>query len=106
MSRIDFDPTRRDVQNDPYPWYRQLRDDAPVHFIEPLQAWGLFRYEDCRNTFLHPEDYSARDFIRQAFSDLDPVPETTSISSMDPPAHTPLRRLTATAFVPAVTRRL
>ena len=106
MSRIDFDPTRRDVQNDPYPWYRQLRDDAPVHFIEPLQAWGLFRYEDCRNTFLHPEDYSARDFIRQAFGDLDPVPETTSISSMDPPAHTPLRRLTATAFVPAVTRRM
>ncbi len=104
MSRIDFDPTRRDVQNDPYPWYRQLRDDAPVHFIEPLQAWGLFRYEDCRNTFLHPEDYSARDFIRQAFGDLDPVPETTSIIAMDPPAHTPLRRLTATAFVPAVTR--
>ena len=106
MSRIDFDPTRRDVQNDPYPWYRQLRDDAPVHFIEPLQAWGLFRYEDCRNTFLHPEDYSARDFIRQAFGDLDPVPETTSIIAMDPPAHTPLRRLTATAFVPAVTRRM
>ena len=106
MSTVDFDPTRRDVQNDPYPAYRRLRDESPVHYIESLRAWGLFRYEDCKNTFLHPEDYSARDFISQAFGDLDPVPETTSIIAMDPPAHTPLRKLTATAFVPSVTRRM
>lgn len=106
MTTLDFDPTRRDVQDDPYPWYRRLRDESPVHFIESLNAWGLFRYDDCKNTFLHPEDYSARDFIQQAFGDLDPVPETTSIIAMDPPEHTPLRKLTATAFVPAVTRRM
>ncbi|MGE0483235.1 MAG: cytochrome P450 [Gammaproteobacteria bacterium] len=106
MTPIDFDPTRRDVQVDPYRWYRRLRDEAPVHYIEPLKAWGLFRYDDCKNTFLHPEDYSARDFIAQAFGDLDPVPETTSIIAMDPPEHTPLRKLTATAFVPSVTRRM
>lgn len=106
MSSVDFDPSRRDVQDDPYSWYRRLRDEAPVHYIEPLQAWGLFRYDDCKNTFLHPEDYSARDFIDQAFGDLDPVPETRSIIAMDPPEHTPLRKLTATAFAPAVTRRM
>ncbi len=106
MSSIDFDPSRRDVQDDPYSWYRRLRDEAPVYYIESLQAWGLFRYDDCKNTFLHPEDYSARDFIDQAFGDLDPVPETRSIIAMDPPEHTPLRKLTATAFAPAVTRRM
>ena len=106
MTTIEFDPTRPDVQNDPYPWYRRLRDDAPVHFIRTLNAWGLFRYDDCKHTFLHPEDYSARDFINQAFGDLDPVPETPSLIAMDPPAHTPLRKLAATAFVPSVTRRM
>ena len=103
---VHFDPTRRDVQRDPYPLYRRLRDEAPVHYIETLNAWGLFRYDDCRNTFLHPEDYSARDFITQAFGDLDPVPETPSLIAMDPPEHTPLRRLTGQAFAPAVTRRM
>ena len=106
MSSIGFDPINPDVQNDPYPWYRKLRDESPVYFIEALNAWGLFRYEDCKNTFLHLEDFSARDFIAQAFGDLDPVPETTSIIAMDPPAHTPIRKLTATAFVPSVTRRM
>ncbi len=102
----DFDPTRPEVQRDPYPWYRRLRDEAPVCHIPALNAWGLFRYDDCKHTFLHPEDYSARDFIAQAFGDLDPVPETPSLIALDPPAHTPLRKLTATAFVPSVTRRM
>lgn len=101
-----FNPTLEEVQQDPYPWYRRLRDEAPVYWIEALNAWGLFRYDDCKNAFLHPETYSARDFITQAFGDLDPVPETPSIIALDPPAHTPLRRLAGVAFVPSVTRSL
>jgi len=106
MAAPTFDPTRRDVQNDPYPHYKRLRDEAPVCRIDPLNAWGLFRYDDCKNTFLHPEDYSAKDFIRQAFGDLDPVPETPSIIAMDPPEHTPLRKLAGQAFTPSVTRSM
>lgn len=103
---VAFDPTQHDVQRDPYPWYRRLRDHAPVHYIAALNAWGLFRYDDCKHTFLHPEDYSARDFITQAFGDLDPVPETPSLIALDPPAHTPLRKLAGQAFVPSVTRAI
>ncbi len=106
MSDVQFDPTLPEVQQDPYAWYRRLRDEAPVFHIKALNAWGLFRYDDCKNTFLHPEDYSARDFITQAFGDLDPVPETPSLIAMDPPAHTPLRKLAAQAFTPSVTRRM
>jgi len=106
MSIADFDPTRRDVQRDPYPFYRRLRDETPVCRIPALKAYGLFRYEDCKNTFLHPELYSARDFIAQAFGDLDPVPEVPSIIAMDPPAHTPLRKLAGQGFTPAVTRQM
>ncbi|MFI5615980.1 cytochrome P450 [Streptomyces sp. NPDC051567] len=31
---------------DPYPAYARLRERAPVHFHEPLNAWLLSRYED------------------------------------------------------------
>lgn len=105
-SELQFDPSRRDVQLDPYSWYRRLRDEAPVHYIDAVGAWGLFRYEDCKNAFLHPEDYSAKDFIKQAFGDLDPVPETPSLIAMDPPEHTPLRKLASRAFAPSVTRKM
>ena len=106
MSAVEFNPTLPEVQQDPYPWYRRLRDEAPVSFIPALNAWGLFRYDDCKHAFLHPATFSARDFIKQAFGDLDPVPETPSIIAMDPPEHTPLRKLAGQAFTPAITRSL
>ena len=106
MSKVQFDPTNREVQRNPYPHYRRLRDEAPVYLIEPLRAYVLTRYEDCKNTFLHPELYSAKDFIEQAFGDLDPVPEVPSMIALDPPAHTRLRKLAAHGFLPSVTRAM
>ncbi len=106
MDALNFDPTCREVQQNPYPFYQRLRDARPVFHIEALNAYALTRYEDCRNTFLHPELYSAKDFIAQAFGDLDPVPEVPSIIAMDPPAHTPLRKLAGQGFLPSVTRGL
>ena len=106
MTKVQFDPTNREVQRDPYPHYRRLRDGAPVYLIEPLRAYALTRYEDCKNTFLHPELYSAKDFIEQAFGDLDPVPEVPSMIALDPPAHTRLRKLAANGFLPSVTRAM
>lgn len=84
---IEFNPSLRDVQLNPYPLYRRMRDEAPVYKIEALNAYALTRYDDCRNTFLHPELYSANDFIKQAFGDLDPVPEVPSLIALDPPDH-------------------
>lgn len=92
-TELNFDPTSAGVQTNPYPFYRRLRDEAPVYYIPKLEAYALSRYEDCKNAFLHPELYSAKDFIAQAFGDLDPVPEVPSIIAMDPPEHTPLRKL-------------
>lgn len=106
MEKVQFDPTNREVQRDPYPHYRRLRDEAPVYLIKPLQAYALTRYEDCKNTFLHPELYSAKDFIEQAFGDLDPVPEVPSMIALDPPEHTRLRKLAAHGFLPSVTRAM
>lgn len=63
MGGVIFNPTLRDVQQDPYPYHRRLRDASPVYWIPALRAYGLFRYDACKQAFLHPETYSARDFI-------------------------------------------
>ena len=101
---VDFNPLSPDFQQQPYPLYKQARDETPVRFIEALNAWGIFRYEDCAYTFKHPELFSARDFIANAFGEFDPVPEVPSIIALDPPEHTRLRKLANVAFTPKVIR--
>ena len=39
---------------DPYPHYRRMRDEYPLYFHAPTQAWILSRYEDVRKALTHP----------------------------------------------------
>jgi cytochrome P450 len=39
-------PYDKDFANDPYPIYKQLRDEAPVYHCEPLNIWALSRFAD------------------------------------------------------------
>jgi cytochrome P450 len=43
---IEYDPTSWEIQEDPYPVYRWLRDEAPVHHNERLGFWALSRFQD------------------------------------------------------------
>ena len=103
---IAFNPLLFEVQQDPYRYYTRLRDESPIYHIESLNAWGIFRYDDVEYTLRHPELFSARDFIHNAFGEFDPVPEIPSIISMDPPEHTRLRKLANKAFLPSVVRAM
>ena len=103
---VEFNPLTAEFQQRPHGYYRQMRDDAPVAFIPSIGAWGLFRYEDCAQTFKHPEIFSARDFIVNALGEFDPVPEATCMIAMDPPEHTRVRRLANRAFTPSVIRKM
>ena len=54
-------PLELDEQNispafyqDPYPYYRQLRAEAPVAWSQALGAWVLTRYEDVQATLHDP----------------------------------------------------
>lgn len=105
-TQMSFDPLDPAFQQAPYEHYARLRDEEPVHFIESIQTWGLFRFEDCSRTFKHPEEFSARNFVRDAFGEFDPVPEVPSIIALDPPEHTKLRKLANKAFLPSVIRAM
>ena len=43
---IEYDPFSAAVYDDPYPFYRQLRDESPIHYIEKYRCWFLSRFED------------------------------------------------------------
>jgi cytochrome P450 len=103
-----FDPLRPEFHADPYPFYRRLREEDPVH-QSPLGFWVLTRYDDCVTALRDPR------FGRNGFAELlsaaygDGVEPGTLPRSMlfrDPPDHTRLRALVSKAFTPRVIEQM
>ena len=39
---------------DPYPYYKQLREENPIFWSEKLEAWVITRYNDVQTVLHHP----------------------------------------------------
>ncbi len=94
------------VLADPYPLFKRLREQDPVHWDPFLHAWIVTRYPDVI-TVLHrfsadrirtPEQLSGL-----GCDDLNPMARVMlkQLLFMDAPGHTRLRGLAATAFSPS-----
>src|SRR5207244_467530 len=51
--------TLADLERDPYPIYRRLRDQAPVAFVPAVDLWLVTRWEDAWFVDHHPELFTA-----------------------------------------------
>ncbi len=93
-----YDPYDREIDRDPYPVFRRLRDEAPLYHNERLGFWGLSRFADV--------DAALKDIKRlsSAKGDIlevvkaDPVMPPGVFINEDPPQHTVHRALVARAF--------
>jgi cytochrome P450 len=90
---------------DPYPLLARFREASP--FTELDGALVVFgRYEDCSRLLRDPRASSERERSRLAPPELTDRTRTRSFLSLDPPDHTRLRRLVASAFTPRVVATL
>lgn len=102
-----LDPYDYDFHEDPYPYYRRLRDEAPLYRNEDLKFWALSRHQDVWQGFRNSTSLSNRDGVS-----LDPVSrgphasKTMSFLAMDDPAHLRLRTLVSKGFTPRRIREL
>ena len=93
------------VVADPYPLYRRLRTEDPVHWDPFLHAWVVTRYADVV-TVLHRFSARATPSPEQlhalGLSALTPVAQVMvrQMLFMDAPAHTRIRGLASQAFTP------
>ena len=102
QSEILFDPASREFHADPYPFYRRLRAEDPVH--RTAQGyWVVTRYHEVMTVMRDPR------FGREGFGaalagvygdDSERVPRPMVFR--DPPAHTRLRSLVSKAFTSRV----
>ena len=103
---MDFNPLSPEVTANPYPYYAELRNKAPVIWLEPFQCWALSRYADVDFALRNPQIFSSSVFTAEALGDLNPVPEVPWILDMNPPDHTRLRKLANKGFTPRLIRTL
>ncbi|HZB92065.1 MAG TPA: cytochrome P450 [Stellaceae bacterium] len=105
---FDLKRLERRFLDDPYPLYRALREDDPVHRM-PDGSYFLTRYEDCAAVYRDADTWSSDKTIdfRPNFADsLLYEHHTTSLVFNDPPYHTRVRRLLAPAFTPRALKAL
>ena len=94
-----------EVLANPYPLFRQLRTQDPVHWDPYLHAWIVTRYADVV-TVLH--DFSAdrtptpEHLAKIGLEDLAPIAKVMvkQMLFLDPPSHTRIRGLASYAFTP------
>jgi cytochrome P450 len=93
-----FDPA---IIADPYPVYRQLRDDAPVYWSAQASTWVLSRYDDVSAALADPATYSSAAGVFPTRPGVDMTEMFLPMLVMsDPPRHTQLRQLVSGAFTP------
>lgn len=103
---MDYNPLAPAVQDNPYPYYAELRDKAPVAWIESMQGWAVSRYADVDFIFRNPRLFSSALWNTTASGDLVVVPEAPGLLSMDPPDHTRMRKLANKGFTPRLIRAM
>ncbi len=106
---MNFDPYDPTLQLDPYPTYRWLRDESPVHWDPERGFWTLSRFEDVWSAVHDPLRLSSAQGIVIGQGDIgasDLMEAMPMMIMMDPPRHDELRRLVSRAFTPSAIARM
>ena len=95
-----------DVLGDPYPLYRTLRENDPVHWDPFLHAWVVTRYQDVvsvLHTYSADRTPTPEQLKAMGCSELNPIAQVMvkQMLFMDGAAHARLRGLASCAFQPA-----
>jgi cytochrome P450 len=107
-----FNPWLPEIHANPYPVYRRLREEDPVHQPFP-GVWILSRHRDVAALLRNPDVSSDRrnspvyeEFVKALPVEPDDGALTPSMLFLDPPDHDRLRRLANKAFTPRAVERL
>jgi cytochrome P450 len=97
---VYYDPFDFEIDNDPYPAWKRLRDEAPLYYNEKFRFYALSRYEDVARELPNWEAYrSGRGTTMDVITSGIEVPPGVILFE-DPPLHDLHRRLLSRVFTP------
>jgi cytochrome P450 len=106
---VAYDPFSPEAMTDPYPLYRELREQAPVHRLEQYDAWALSRFAEVWEVLEDRERFSIvegpvfhrdRLLVPNAGPPAPPANGLGSFAMLDPPEHTRYRQAMHRSFTP------
>ncbi|MGB5809190.1 MAG: cytochrome P450, partial [Polyangiales bacterium] len=101
-----YDPFDPQLMEDPYPFYRRLREDHPLYYNERLDCFVLSRYGDIYQALRRPQLFSSAQGLTPEKDEIETLGLPPTFIMMDPPDHTRLRRLITKAFTPDTVKAL
>jgi len=95
-----YDPYDVEIDADPYPVFRRLREEAPLYYNEVHDFYAVSRYDDVERALVDKTTFSsARGGILELIKSGVEIPPGTLLFE-DPPAHTIHRGLLSRVFTP------
>lgn len=102
---ISYNPFSPQVIANPYPYYAELRREAPVVRLEPMGMWAISRYDDVLQVLKDHETFSSSVLGGMGGGSGGGLGGRTIIG-MDPPEHTRVRGLVSRVFTPRMVEAL
>jgi cytochrome P450 len=100
LADLRYDPYDFDIDVDPYPVWKQLRDEAPLYRNEEHDFWALSRFDDVERCSVEWATYtSGRGSVLELIKADVEIPPGTILFE-DPPAHDLHRGLLSRVFTP------
>lgn len=97
---VYYDPYDVDLNRDPYPMFRRLREEAPLYYNDAHDFYALSRYADVDAALVDHETFSsARGAVLEIIKSGMEIPPGTLIFE-DPPIHNIHRKLLSRIFTP------
>jgi cytochrome P450 len=97
---IYYDPYDFDIDTDPYPLWKRMRDGAPVYYNEKYDFFALSRFDDVEKGLIDWETYrSGRGSVLEIIKANIDIPPG-SILFEDPPLHDVHRGILSRVFTP------
>lgn len=99
-SELYYDPYDFEIDDDPYPVWKRLRDEAPLYYNERYDFYALSRFEDVEEALRDWQTFSSAKgtLLELIKADIELPPGTFIFE--DPPAHDLHRGLMSRVFTP------
>jgi cytochrome P450 len=99
-SDVYYDPYDFDIDSDPYPIWKRLREETPLYYNDKYQFYALSRFDDVERGLVDWRTYSsARGTLLELIKSDFEIPPG-SIIFEDPPGHNLHRGLLSRVFTP------
>jgi cytochrome P450 len=99
-TEVYYDPFNFEIDSDPYPAWKRLREECPLYYNEEYGFYALSRYADVERGLIEWETYSSAKgtLLELIKADIEIPPG--SIIFEDPPGHNMHRSLLSRVFTP------